>query len=216
VSQTTLNSQQHPLLVALTGGIGCGKTTVLQEFSSLGIPCFVADEVAGAYYADPSFLHQVQSLLGPSVIRPDGSADKQAIAAIVFHDAGALKQLNAIVHPRVWADFQHFVDANSQAPYVIFESAITYEYGFDHLVDKVICVYLEQEERLHRLELRDHATRQQLLARMQNQLPAEEKMMRADYVILNYEGNPRTRQVQYIHRLLLVSSINRELQNLVS
>lgn len=192
-----------PMLVALTGGIGCGKTTVLNAFRSLGIPCFVADEVAGAYYNDPAFLEQVRTLLGPSVIASDGSANKQAIAAIVFNNPEALKQLNALIHPRVWQDFLSFANRHQSAPYVIFESAITYEYGFDRLVDKVICVYLEQEERLRRLELRDHATREQLLSRMRNQLPAEEKMMRADYVILNYEGNPRQRQVRQVHQSLI-------------
>jgi dephospho-CoA kinase len=191
------------MLVALTGGIGCGKTTVLNAFRSLGIPCFVADEVAGAYYNDPAFLEQVRTLLGPSVIAPDGSANKQTIAAIVFNNPEALKQLNALIHPRVWQDFLSFANLHQSAPYVIFESAITYEYGFDRLVDKVICVYLEQEERLRRLELRDHATREQLLSRMRNQLPAEEKMMRADYVILNYEGNPRQRQVRQVHQSLI-------------
>ena len=191
------------MLVALTGGIGCGKTTVLNAFRSLGIPCFVADEVAGAYYNDPAFLEQVRTLLGPSVIAPDGSANKQAIAAIVFNNPEALKQLNALIHPRVWEDFLSFANRHQSSPYVIFESAITYEYGFDRLVDKVICVYLEQEERLRRLELRDHSTREQLLSRMRNQLPAEEKMMRADYVILNYEGNPRQRQVRHVHQSLI-------------
>ena len=191
------------MLVALTGGIGCGKTTVLNAFRNLGIPCFVADEVAGAYYNDPAFLEQVRTLLGPSVIAPDGSANKQAIAAIVFNNPEALKQLNALIHPRVWQDFLSFANRHQSSPYVIFESAITYEYGFDRLVDKVICVYLEQEERLRRLELRDHSTREQLLSRMRNQLPAEEKMMRADYVILNYEGNPRQRQVRQVHQSLI-------------
>jgi dephospho-CoA kinase len=191
------------MLVALTGGIGCGKTTVLNAFRSLGIPCFVADEVAGSYYNDPAFLEQVRTLLGPSVIALDGSANKQAIAAIVFNNPEALKQLNALIHPRVWQDFLSFANRHQSAPYVIFESAITYEYGFDRLVDKVICVYLEQEERLRRLELRDHSTREQLLSRMRNQLPAEEKMMRADYVILNYEGNPRQRQVRQVHQSLI-------------
>jgi dephospho-CoA kinase len=69
-------------------------------------------------------------------------------------------------------------------------------------------VYLEKEERLRRLQLRDHASREQLLARMRNQLSAEEKMMRADYVILNYEGNPRTRQVQYVHEQIMLGTKN--------
>ena len=198
-----MSSSDRPLLVALTGGIGCGKTTVLNQFDSLGIPCFVADQVAGRYYDNPDFLTQIRALFGDSVMLPDGSADKRAIAQIVFSNNEMLQRLNSLIHPRVWADFELFVQENKQAPYIIFESAIAYEYGFDKLVDRVVCVYLEEEERLRRLQLRDHASREQLLARMRNQLSAEEKMVRAHYVVLNYEGNPRARQVQYIHSLLL-------------
>ena len=190
-----MSSSANPLLVALTGGIGCGKTTVLNQFQQLGIPCFVADKVAGEYYNDADFLQQIRTLFGNSVIRPDGTADKQAIAQIVFSDTEALRQLNALIHPRVWHDFQQFVHDHSQAPYIIFETAIAYEYGFDRMVD--------EEERLSRLALRDHATREQLLTRMRNQLSAEDKMMRAHHVVLNYEGNPRARQVLHIHHQLL-------------
>lgn len=198
-----MSSSDKPLLVALTGGIGCGKTTVLNHFQQLGVPCFVADKVAGQYYNDPAFLQQIRALFGDSVMLPDGSADKRAIAQIVFADHDALLRLNALIHPRVWKDFLLFVQTHTEAPYVIFETAIAYEYGFDRLVDRVVCVYLEEEERLRRLQLRDHATREQLQARMRNQLSAEEKMMRAHYVVLNYEGNPRARQVIHIHQQLL-------------
>lgn len=191
------------MLVAVTGGIGCGKTTVLNEFRRIGIPCFLADEVGGDLYRDPAFLEQIRSLLGPQVIAADGSADKRAIADIVFNNAAALAQLNALVHPRVWAEFQQFAAQHNQSPYVIFESAIVYEYAFHKLVDKVICVYLNKEERLRRLALRDHASREQLEARMRNQMSAEQKMEMADFVVLNYEGNPRTRQVQHIHNQLI-------------
>lgn len=190
-------------LVALTGGIGCGKTTVLEEFQKLGVPCFVADQVAGRYYDDPAFVSEVVNLFGKDVLQKDGSVDKRAIARIVFNDAQALKKLNALIHPRVWEDFKLFAESHTDSPYVIFESAITYEYGFDRMVDKVICVYLEKEERLRRLELRDKVTRTELEARMRNQWEAEEKMMRADFVILNYEGNPRKRQVAFVHNKLV-------------
>ena len=190
-------------LVALTGGIGCGKTTVLEEFQKLGVPCFVADQVAGRYYDDPAFVADVVNLFGKDVLQKDGSVDKRAIARIVFNDAQALKKLNALIHPRVWEDFRLFAESHIDRPYVIFESAITYEYGFDRMVDKVICVYLEKEERLRRLELRDKVSRTELEARMRNQWEAEEKMMRADFVILNYEGNPRKRQVAFVHNKLV-------------
>ena len=65
----------NPMLVALTGGIGCGKTTVLNEFRSLGVPTFVADDVAGAYYSDPDFLTGIRGLFGNRVFLADGSVD---------------------------------------------------------------------------------------------------------------------------------------------
>lgn len=195
------------MYVALTGGIGCGKTTVLDAFRRMGVPCFVADEVAGGYYGDPEFLRQVQALFDVPVVLPDGTADRRAIADVVFGSPEALRRLTGLVHPRVWDDFQKFAAGHPGAPYVVFESAVAYEYGFDRLADRVVCVYLEREERLRRLMLRDRTTRERLLARMRSQLPAEEKMARADYVVLNYEGNPRDRQVRHIHGLLLAEAV---------
>lgn len=199
-SQT--NVRTSPLLVGLTGGIGCGKTTVLKVFRQMGVPCFVADEMAGKYYDDSAFLQDIRDLFGEAAFYPDGRADKKAIASIVFHDKEKLLALNALVHPRVMKEFADWTRRQT-APYVVMESAILYEYGLDKELNKIICVYVEQEERLRRLEERDLVSREVLMARMSNQLSAEEKMDRADYVILNYEGNPRGHQVQHIHELLL-------------
>lgn len=188
--------------VGITGGIGCGKSTVVAEFFRLGVPAFVADSVAAAYYDDPAFLARLRELFGDGMFFPDGKVDKKALATRVFSDRQSLAELNALVHPRVMQDFDRFCAEHAGAPYVLFESAILYDYGFDRLMDAVICVYLDLEERLSRLALRDGASRQQLMARIANQLPAEETMNRADYVILNYEGNPRSRQVAFFDKIL--------------
>lgn len=188
--------------VGITGGMGCGKSTVVAEFKRLQVPCFVSDIVAARYYYDIDFLDDLRRLLGDDVFLDDGSADKQAVAAKVFSDKALLQGLNALVHPRVIEDFEHFCKFHADAPYVLFESAIMYDYGFDRLMDCMICVYLDLEERLRRLSLRDGVGEASLRARIANQLPAEEMMLRADYVILNYEGNPRRRQVEYIDKLL--------------
>lgn len=188
-------------LIGLTGGIGCGKTTVLEEFKKIGIPCFIADRHAAGYYENPIFVQEIKNLLGNGVIRPDGSVDKSLIASIVFNDPEALRRLNALIHPRVMDDFIKWASAQA-APYVIIESAIIFENNLDKLLDKTIAVYLEKEERMQRLLLRDKTSREQLEQRMRNQMSAEEKMDRADYVILNYEGNPRKRQVATIDKFL--------------
>lgn len=193
-------------LIGLTGGIGCGKTTVLEEFQKLGVPCFIADRHAATYYEEVDFLAEIRNLFGDRVIRPDGSADKAQIASIVFNNRDALLKLNALIHPRVMKDFAEWAAAiksgNPETPYVIMESAIIFEYQLEKHLDKVITVYLEKEERIRRLMLRDKTSREQLENRMRNQLSAEEKMDRADYVILNYEGNPRSRQVAAINRMI--------------
>lgn len=188
--------------VGLTGGMGCGKSTVAAEFRRLGVPCFVSDIVTSGYYYDLDFLDELRQLLGDGVFLPDGSADKRAVAVRVFADRQLLEGLNAMVHPRVKDDFDAFCRRHADAPYVIFESAILYDYGFDRLMDRVVCVYLDIEERLRRLLLRDGVGEEAIRARIANQIPAEEMMRRADYVILNFEGNPRQRQVAYIDKLL--------------
>ena len=192
--------------VGLTGGMGCGKSTVVAEFRRLGVPCFVSDRVASRYYEEADFLDELRSLLGDGVFLDDGTADKRAIAQRVFADRTLLEGLNALVHPRVMADFDLFCQQHAEEPYVLVESAILYDYGFDSRMDCVVCVYLDLAERIDRLRQRDGVGEEALMARIANQLPAEEMMRRADYVILNYEGNPRQRQVAYIDRLLRVNS----------
>lgn len=182
--------------------MGCGKSTVVAEFQRRGVPCFVADRVAGAYYDDAAFLAQLRTLFGNGIFRPDGSADKRRLASIVFADSEAMHALNQLIHPRVMLDFDLFCSQHSQSPYVLFESAILYDYGFDKLMDRVIVVYLDLEERLRRLRSRDGVGDDEIMARIARQMPAEESMMRADYVVLNYEGNPRQRQVAYIDKQL--------------
>lgn len=188
--------------VGITGGIGCGKSTVVAEFRKLGISCFVADTVAATYYKDISFLDDVRQLLGDSVFLPDGNVDKGAIARLIFSDKTLLQQLNSLIHPRVMRDFDIFCRLHKDEPYVLFESAILYDYGFDKLMDCVIGVYLDIENRLHRLLLRDGGDEAAIMARISNQLPAESILDRADYVVLNYEGNPRRRQVEHIDNIL--------------
>lgn len=196
------------LKVGLTGGIGCGKSTVAQEFAGLGVPCFISDIVAAGYYGDFDFCQQLVEILGQDVLESDGSVNKRAVADIIFSDADKMQAVNALIHPRVLEDFDYWCHRWSDCPYVLFECAILYEYHLEKHLDAVIAVHASLEERLSRLQVRDKATIPQLQAVMNAQMPSEEKMLRADYVILNYEGNPRHRQVEYVHNLLSLRAAN--------
>jgi len=184
--------------IGLTGGIGCGKSTVIAELRRQGVSCFVADDVAKGYYNEYDFLAEVTSSLGRNIIGSNGKADKKAIADIVFSDSEKLAALNGLVHPRVIKDFEDWCAERDGEPLVFFESAILYEYGLDKLMDTVVAVYLDKAERIRRLMERDRCSAEAIEARMRNQMPSEEKAMRADFVILNYEGNPRERQIKTI------------------
>lgn len=184
--------------IGLTGGIGCGKSTVVAELRRLGISCFVADEVARSYYSDGSFVSDVEDALGEKFCAADGTVDRKTIARKVFSDRRQLDTLNRLVHPRVMNDFGIWCAERQHEPVVFFESAILFEYGLDRMMDAVVTVFLERGERIRRLLQRDKCSVNDIETRMRNQLPDEQKAMLSDYVILNYEGNPRARQVKFI------------------
>lgn len=195
--------EKSVMSVGLTGGIGCGKTTVLHVFETLGVPCFIADDEAKLLYNDATFLDLVVQHFGNSILHPDGSLNRQVLAAIVFNDEEELGWLNRLAHPLVLQRFEAWKKAQGDVPYVIFESAILYEAGIDRQMDYVVDVYLEKEERMRRLLFRDNTTREQLETRMAAQMDEEEKRRRADFVVHNYEGNPRREQVLRIHQSLI-------------
>lgn len=197
MSESTL-----PLPVGITGGMGCGKTTVVSVFAELGVPAFVADRAGADCYRDPIFCHTVADHLGADLLATPDTIDKVKLAERVFADPSALAVLNGLVHPRVMDHFSRW-QHQQQAPYVLFESAILFDCGLENCMAATIVVHLDRAERMRRLLLRDPLSEQQIAARMARQTPQEQLLDRADYVILNYEGNPRRRQVNYIHQQLL-------------
>lgn len=192
--------------IGLTGGIGSGKTTALNKFGELGVPCFIADDEAKKLYNIPSFCTELAKHFGDNILDDNGLVNKKELAKIVFSNQDALNTLNGLIHPKVRQIFSDWCDQIEQSdkniPYILIESAILYETGLNKLLDGVIVVYLDKEERIKRAMLRDNATREQIEARMSKQMPDEKKLELADFIILNYEGNPLDKQVEIINRIL--------------
>lgn len=195
-------------LVGLTGGIGSGKTSVLNKFKQLGVPCFVTDIEAKKLYEDPAVIEEIKNEfpMSLSIIDEHGKVDRKALAKAVFSDEVLLYKLNNIIHPKVRKKFFEWCykvhEENPYQPYVIIESAIMYETHLDQYLDNIIVVYLEREERIKRAMLRDSATREQIEARMLRQMPDEDKVEMADFIVHTYEGNPLTKQVELIDKAL--------------
>ncbi len=171
--------------VGLTGNIGSGKTTVAKVFEALNVSVFNADTAAHSLFEKDDLKRQLIALFGNSIIDPVGKIKREAIASIVFSDTQLLTQLNNLIHPKVYKLFNEWLKSVNNEKYIIIESAILFESGFDKYVDEVILVKAPQETRIMRVIKRDNISRDKVLERMNNQLPEMDKEIHADYLVNN-------------------------------
>ncbi len=171
-------------MIGLTGGIGSGKSVVAKVFATLGIPVFNADVAAKRIMqTSPEIKAKLIQQFGTDIYNESG-LDKEKLASIVFDDPFQLQLLNAIVHPvtiqaaKDWA-------AKQTSPYVIKEAALIFESGAADGLLKVIGVTAPLSLRIHRVMQRDGITKEQVDARMRNQISDTIKMRLCDYVIEN-------------------------------
>lgn len=176
-----------PLQVGVTGGIGSGKSLVCKIFSQLGAPVYDADSHAkGLMTTDGILVSQIKKEFGDLSYRPDGSLNRTWLAEHVFSDEKRLEKLNALVHPRVGVDYQNWLRGHPSSPYVLKEAALLYESGSYRSLDKIIVVSAPEMIRQQRVLRRDpHRTVEQFREIVEKQMPEEEKLKRADYIIVN-------------------------------
>jgi dephospho-CoA kinase len=174
------------LKVALTGGIATGKSYALDRFRQLGVPCLDADELAhGVTAAGTEATQAIVARFGQGVLDEQGAVDRAMLGPIVFSDASARRDLEAIVHPAVYRAIKAGLRAFElleKAPVAIVDVPLLYETGragdFDRVI-ATVCSPATQMARLADRGLTDLQARQRLNA----QMPAEEKAARADVVI---------------------------------
>lgn len=173
------------LKVGLTGGIGSGKTTIAQTFATIGVKIYDCDQAAHRLTdSDPIIINGLKSMFGADIYK-DGLLNRKTLASIIFNDKDALSKVNALIHPRVTNDFNHWCDNRKSegAQYVICETAILFECGMDKLMDKTILASLPTEMRIERAMARDSANREQIAARIRNQANNNFEQ-KADFVIV--------------------------------
>lgn len=190
------------LKVGLTGGIGSGKTIVATIFETIGIPVYHADREAKKLLLNENVKRELLDLFGEKIFDSKKQVDRKLLGEFVFNDASGLEKLNKLIHPLVKAHFDECLKHNSNFPYVIHEAAILFESGFNRYFDKVIAVDAPLELCISRVISRDGVTRQQVVARMQNQWEPSKKASMADFVITNDEQALVIPQVMEIHGML--------------
>lgn len=174
------------LRVGLTGGIGCGKSTVAAMMREFGCHVIEADPMAHKLIepGQPAFQEVIRAF-GPEILHADGRVDRAKLGAMVFADVDKLLRLNAIVHPRVLKElerqFSEFACANP-AGVAVVEAALLVEAGYVKHLDRLVVAWCKPEQQRERLQTRG-MSREQIEQRLATQMPLEEKRRRADDVV---------------------------------
>ena len=175
------------LLVGLTGGIASGKSTVSATLAELGAEVVDADLIARqVVLPGERAWHKIREHFGPGVFRPDGQVDREKLAQIVFADQAKLTVLNEITHPDIFARVAERLErSGGREVVVVLDAALLIETGLADRVDVVVVVDAgDEEEQVRRLVAKGMAERD-ARARIAAQLPAEQRLARADLVIHN-------------------------------
>ncbi len=189
-------------IIGLTGGIGSGKSTVTGFFRELGVPVYIADSQAKKIMDYPETIQEVQAIFDQNVLLETGKLDRKKIASIVFNDSEQLNKLNAIIHPKVNQDFKDWLKQHKNYPYIIKEVAIIFETQSEKQFDKIILVTAPLNLRIERVIQRDNSSAQEILKRIDNQLPDSEKIEKSDFIIHNINLDAVKKEVKRLHKTL--------------
>lgn len=187
--------------VAVTGGIGSGKSKVCELLAMYGVAIYDSDSRAKQLMTSSDEIKRALVERFGDAVYVDGELNRSYLAERVFCDKQELASLNAIVHPAVMRDFDRWAEEQS-GDYVILESAILFEAGLENRVDAVIAVMSPVELRLERAMRRDGASEAKIRERMSNQLTDDERCERSKYAIVNILLDDLIEDVEQLHRRL--------------
>ena len=173
------------LRIGLTGGIGSGKTTIANIFIAVGVPVYFADDRAKWLMNNSTEIRdKLICLFGKNSYNTEG-LDRRFLANEVFSDKNKLEKLNAVVHPVVAQDFEEWC-LESHSPVVLKEAALIFENNSQKHLDYTIVVTAMLDQRVKRVLNRDSfRTEEEVLSIIDSQLPQEEKVAKADFVVTN-------------------------------
>ena len=178
------------LIIGLTGGIACGKSTASAHFARLGAFRIDADKLARKVVAPGrQALAEIIKVFGSGLLNPDGTLDRPALGRIVFSDAARLKELNEIIHPYIFAEQARQIEAitvSAEDPgrlTFVVDAALMIEAGSYKKYDIIIVAYCPERIQLERLAARDGFSEKQARQRIHLQMPLLEKISYADFVI---------------------------------
>jgi dephospho-CoA kinase len=191
------------MVIGLTGGIGSGKSTVVNMFSEFeNIAIYIADnEAKKLMNTSAKIKTQLITEFGEEAYI-NNELNRPYLASIVFNNKEKLTTLNAIVHPIVNEHLQNFIKENSNKDYILYENAILFENGSDSFCDKIITVTAPENVRINRVIKRDNSTIEDVKSRIKNQWSETKKTLQSNYLIENLTLTKTKEQVLKIHNSL--------------
>lgn len=176
--------------LAITGCIGSGKTVVANALHIMGVPVYDCDSRAKSLMVNnPYIIKELVRMFGNECYCESGALNAGYLASRIFTDSANVGRVNALVHPIVIKDFLSWAEQQT-TPVIAVETALLYESGLIETVDKVLVVWAPKEVAIARTMSRSAMSREQVLARMQKQMPADELILLSDYSICNDGDKP--------------------------
>ncbi|MBQ5396223.1 MAG: dephospho-CoA kinase [Alistipes sp.] len=192
-------SESTKYKIGVTGGIGSGKSTVCRLLADMGAAVYDSDARAKALMNEDMALREaIITVFGEECYGEEG-LNRAYLAAQVFGNEEVLARLNAIVHPAVRADFRAWAEVQ-KSTYVVLESAILFEAGFENEVDSTLAVMSPLVERVRRTMERDGATREEVLRRISHQMSDDELHRLSTHTIVNLRMDYLESDVEQLHK----------------
>jgi len=199
------------LKVGLTGGIGCGKSTVARIFADLNVPVLDADQVAHRLVekGQPA-LTQIKQVFGAAILNPDGSLNRNHLREIVFSDIRQKQKLESILHPLIYKTLQTELE-QMDAPYCIICIPLLFETAMTHFVDRILVIDCPVETQIERVRIRDNLSVERIQSIIDNQVSRAFRKTKADDLIDNSNTDYRlAEQVKKLHNLYISLSACRD------
>jgi dephospho-CoA kinase len=188
------------LIIGLTGGIVSGKSTVARMFKDLGAKIVDADKLGHkVILPQGAAWKRIIKIFGKDILQKDQTINREKLGKIVFANQNLLKKLNKITHPEIIKLIKKKIslakdNSKEEKKILIIDAALIYETKIDRLMDKIIVVYLDEEEQLKRLIKRNNLSEKEALQKIKSQIPLKEKIEIADYVIDNSNSLDKTKE----------------------
>ena len=172
------------MIVGLTGGIASGKSTVSKCLAEKGFKVYDADKIAKDISEKKLVQEEIILTFGNEILDENGNVDRKKLKEIVFENKEKLKQLNAIIHPKVIDFYRELKEKNTDET-IIFDVPLLFESGIDKFCDKILVVISDYDVQLNRIVERDNIDKELASKIIKSQISNEERIKKADIVIEN-------------------------------